>query len=90
MLAYNAYVRTQVQPPQLLTMELTQGWEPLAEFLDKPVPKEPFPRANDSEAVEAYAKRIFLTAGAVWVAILSGAGVVTWSAWQVWKRQVAR
>ncbi|POR31922.1 Uncharacterized protein TPAR_07871 [Tolypocladium paradoxum] len=88
LLKHNDYVRAQVPPQKLLTMELKQGWEPLAEFLGKPVPQAPFPRANDSEAVEAYAKRIFLTAGLTWAGILSGAGIVAWNAWRVWRRQV--
>ncbi|PNY26920.1 Uncharacterized protein TCAP_03149 [Tolypocladium capitatum] len=89
MTRHNDHVRSVVPPPKLLTMELKEGWAPLAEFLDKPVPKEPFPRANDSVAVAAYAKRIFITASLVWVTILSGTGIVAWSARHLWRRQVA-
>lgn len=36
---------------RVLEWQLAQGWEPLCEFLDKPVPKdEPFPHVNDTQA----------------------------------------
>jgi len=34
-------------PERLLVFEVTQGWEPLCEFVGVPVPDEPFPRTND-------------------------------------------
>lgn len=35
---------------QLLEYDVRDGWEPLCKFLNVPVPNEPFPRENDSEA----------------------------------------
>lgn len=35
---------------QLLEYDVRDGWEPLCKFLDVPIPNEPFPRENDSEA----------------------------------------
>ena len=29
--------------------EVSEGWEPLCEFLEVPVPSEPLPHANDRE-----------------------------------------
>ncbi|KYK59151.1 NAD dependent epimerase/dehydratase [Drechmeria coniospora] len=80
---YNEYVRAHVQPEKLLTMELKEGWDPLAKFLDAPVPKEPFPRANDAQAFEAYARRIVVTAGLVWTGILLAIGLAVWGTWQL-------
>ena len=34
---------------RLLVFEAAQGWEPLCRFLERPVPNEPFPRANTTE-----------------------------------------
>ena len=45
--AHNEAVRSTIPPGQLLIYEVKQGWEPLCEFLDAPVPDEPFPRTND-------------------------------------------
>lgn len=84
---YNNWVRENISPERVLTMNLKQGWEPLAKLLDKPIPDEPFPHANDGDAMEKYAKSIFRTATLVWVGILGGAGTATWmglAAWQRW------
>lgn len=35
---------------QLLEYDVRDGWPPLCKFLNVPVPDEPFPRENDSEA----------------------------------------
>ncbi|MEU1055273.1 sulfotransferase family protein [Streptomyces sp. NPDC005876] len=45
-----AAVRREIDPKRLLVFEVGQGWEPLCEFLDVPVPDEPFPRSNDQAA----------------------------------------
>ena len=41
-------VRRTVPPERLLVWSVTDGWEPLCEFLEVPVPDMPFPRVNDS------------------------------------------
>ena len=38
---------------RLLVLEVAQGWEPLCEFLDVPVPSKPFPRLNSREELGA-------------------------------------
>jgi len=53
---YNQYVQNvkeKVPSNQLLVYEITQGWEPLCQFLNKPIPHEPFPKVNDREAFTA-------------------------------------
>ena len=42
-------------PPadRLLVYEITQGWEPLCEFLDVPVPGDPMPHLNDATSFRA-------------------------------------
>lgn len=47
--AHNDYVKRQAPPDRLLVFEASQGWDPLCEFLGRPVPDEPFPRVNTSE-----------------------------------------
>jgi len=41
-------VKSTVPADQLLIFNVKQGWKPLCEFLNVPIPKGPFPRANDS------------------------------------------
>ena len=44
---YNADVRESTD--NLLVWTVADGWEPLCEFLELPVPEVPFPRVNDAE-----------------------------------------
>lgn len=53
-----AVIRT-VPADRLLVYEVRDGWEPLCNFLGKPIPGMPFPRANDSDAFQ---KRLKLKA----------------------------
>ena len=40
----------------LLEMRIEDGWEPLAKFLDKEIPDEPFPVTNEKEAQQAISR----------------------------------
>jgi hypothetical protein len=46
---YYAEVKRNVPSEQLLVWSVKDGWEPLAEFLEVPVPDQPFPHLNDTE-----------------------------------------
>jgi hypothetical protein len=53
-----ADVRAAIDPERLLVFEVADGWEPLCEFLDVPMPQEPFSNINDTEAVQGIIKSI--------------------------------
>jgi len=42
-----AEVREAVPEDRLLVFEVSQGWQPLCDFLGLPIPDAPFPRVND-------------------------------------------
>ncbi len=44
---HNQIVQAEVPADKLLVFEVAQGWEPLCEFLELPVPAEPFPHLNE-------------------------------------------
>jgi hypothetical protein len=46
-----ADIRRECPSERLLNYKIGSGWEPLCEFLGKPVPDCPFPRMNDAEAM---------------------------------------
>lgn len=46
-------VRGRLPANRLLVFEVAQGWEPLCEFLGKPVPDEPFPCRNRREEFDS-------------------------------------
>ena len=48
-LAHNQRVRAEVPAEKLLVFESTQGWPPLCQFLNRPVPDEPYPRVNTTD-----------------------------------------
>jgi len=43
---HNMYVKTKCPKDKLLVYRIGEGWEPICKFLNKPVPKEPFPHVN--------------------------------------------
>jgi hypothetical protein len=45
---YHEEVQSAVPADRLLVWSVEEGWEPLCEFLEVPVPETPFPRLNDS------------------------------------------
>jgi hypothetical protein len=46
---HNEEVKVTVPPERLLVWSVTEGWGPLCDFLEVPVPDEPFPHVNDSK-----------------------------------------
>jgi hypothetical protein len=44
-------------PDRLLTFEVGAGWKPLCEFLEVPIPSEPFPRSNSADEFNAAVTR---------------------------------
>jgi len=48
----NEEIKTAIPSERLLVYEVAQGWGPLCEFLDVPVPDGPFPRINTREETE--------------------------------------
>jgi len=47
MLEHNAAVKSAIAPERLLVWDVAEGWEPLCEFLELPVPDVPLPHIND-------------------------------------------
>jgi hypothetical protein len=41
-----------IDPDRLLTYNVREGWKPLCQFLDKPVPDTAFPRVNSRDEFE--------------------------------------
>ena len=50
---HNAEVRRALPAERLLVYEVGDGWGPLCEFLERPVPDAPFPRVNSTEEFRA-------------------------------------
>ncbi len=48
---YNAEVIATIPAERLLVWKPTDGWEPLCDFLEVPVPEEPLPHINDTQVL---------------------------------------
>ncbi|KAI7237777.1 hypothetical protein KC343_g7263 [Hortaea werneckii] len=75
-----AMIRGLVPPERLLEWSVEDGWEPICNFLGKPVPEEPFPRVNDpvgfASRVDRWSKlseRAFMRNFGLFCAVVVGA-----------------
>lgn len=80
---HHAMVRSRVPPAQLLDLKLQDGWEPLCQFLDVPVPDVPFPHVNDTKQILSMANGMIVKmltdtglALGYWVLLATGAGLM--------------
>ncbi|KAI1264940.1 efflux pump antibiotic resistance protein [Xylariaceae sp. FL1019] len=78
-------VRMCTPSSRLLEYKLGTGWEPLCEFLGKPVPDVPFPHVNESQAMEAKIQGVIqqgiksiLVNSTLYLAPAVAAGVAYW------------
>ncbi|XP_076811980.1 uncharacterized protein LOC143458954 [Clavelina lepadiformis] len=55
---HNKYVKAVVPSQQLLEYRVAEGWQPLCEFLGKPVPGEKFPFENSADSDDKPADRV--------------------------------
>ena len=62
-------VQRTVPPERLLVYSVKQGWAPLCEFLDLPIPDEPFPHLNERKLLQRV--RIGVQVAAVIVPLLA-------------------
>lgn len=51
-------VKSALAPDRLLVFQVSDGWEPLCEFLGVAVPDKPFPRSNDQEGFWELIKKL--------------------------------
>ena len=81
------YVRRVVPPERLFFLNVKDGWEPLCKILNCPVPDEPFPRANDTKAMEEFFKGVVRAAAVRWLQIFATSGVALGFALWSWRRR---
>ena len=68
-----AWLKRIVPEDKLVFFDVHDGWEPLCRALSKEVPKHvPFPRINDGEAIDAFAKKHVQRGLIRWMAIIGG------------------
>ena len=74
-------VKRTVPSERLLVFDVAEGWQPLCDFLGKPVPSgEPFPRLNDRRFFDRLLLALRIAEWAVPAAVLAGAFAVAYQA----------
>ncbi|KAM5355092.1 hypothetical protein ACJ41O_001738 [Fusarium nematophilum] len=91
--AYDAHhrrIREMVPEGMLLEYRMGEGWEPMCEFLGKPVPEGEFPWVNEAaelrRVIADKIKRNAKAAAAKWVPWIGAAAVVGFGAWVMARR----
>lgn len=79
------YIGRVVPPERLFFFNAKDGWEPLCKILNCPVPNEPFPRANDSKAMQEFFEGILEAALVRWLQIFVVVGAAIWLAMWGWR-----
>jgi hypothetical protein len=59
----NDEIRAAIPNDRLLVYEVKQGWQPLCEFLDLPVPDKPFPRVNTRDETKQLINQVIAQSG---------------------------
>ena len=77
---HESYVRSSVPSSRLHFINIKDGWEPLCKILNCPIPDEPFPKANDANAMQAFFEGVLRDAMVRWLVIFGflGVGFVFW------------
>lgn len=60
---HNADIKAAFSSDRLLVYELGGGWEPICDFLGKPVPDEPYPHSNTGEEFNEFFDRRLAQSG---------------------------
>ncbi|OHE99837.1 hypothetical protein CORC01_04738 [Colletotrichum orchidophilum] len=81
---HQAWLRRVVPAERLVFYNVKDGWGPLCEALGKPVPDVPFPRINDGDAIDAFAKEQILKGLTRWAVLLGSLAAVGGGWW--WTR----
>jgi hypothetical protein len=63
---------------RLLEFEAKEGWSPLCAFLGRDVPREEYPRRNDSKAANLLIRSFLVYGVGIWVAVVVGAWGLVW------------
>ncbi|PSN61436.1 hypothetical protein BS50DRAFT_639251 [Corynespora cassiicola Philippines] len=72
-----------VPEDRLVFFEVKDGWEPLCKALGKEVPDIPFPRINDGEAIDRFAKVMVKRGLLRWLVVIATLGLAMIPFWHV-------
>lgn len=79
------YLKRVTPADRLFFFDVKDGWEPLCKILNCPVPDEPFPHANDKEAVKEAFTGLIKAAAVRWLQIFALIGIFVASSYYALK-----
>jgi hypothetical protein len=79
---HDQFIIDNVPKEKLLLMRLEEGWEPLCKFLGKPIPKVPFPHANDSASADQVAAYMLGMCLVRWLVLLGTTAAGSYAAYR--------
>lgn len=78
---HNRLVEEKCPKDKLLVFDVTQGWAPLCEFLNKPIPENiPFPHANDTKEFQTLFRNVHIITAVILIGLPSAAAAIWWGA----------
>jgi hypothetical protein len=84
---WTEHIKKVIPKEHLLIFNVKEGWKPLCEFLDLPIPTEPFPNVNDTQSfkrnlsfVSRYVALAKGIAYGVRIGVWGGIGYLAWRA----------
>jgi hypothetical protein len=77
---HNKRVQQECPQEQLLVFDVAEGWKPLCEFLDKPIPNVPFPHANDTKEFSTLFRNVRIVTSVIVLVLpaIIAAGAYCW------------
>lgn len=83
-------IRSLVPQDNLLEHRSQDGWGPLCKFLNRPIPKEPYPRVNEGDALFALHKKVFwILLGNLFATRILPLAVIILAVWYGYLKKVA-
>lgn len=81
---HETWLRGVVPKERLFFFSVKDGWGPLCEILDVPVPDTPFPNHNDANTVKRDFLVVVAAASFSWAAVLGTVGAISWQSWKLY------
>ena len=81
---HNQRVLSECPKDKLLVFEVSQGWEPLCKFLNKPIPDVPFPHVNDTASMQRFFNQLNIFGYAVFIGLLALPVGIAWGVQRYW------
>ena len=78
------WLEQHVPKDRMIYYNVKDGWEPLCKALDLPLPSTAFPKMNDTQAMDDFAKQQITRGMKRWCIVLSVVAAIAGTVWRLW------